>query len=325
MVRRLFKHLVADTRVYRKLRNRLLFPGLSLSEDARLEVAGQFIYGSGASISERARILIGKDSNFRVGESVHIGRECEIVPRSLVDIGDVTSIQDRCMIHGDVSIGRFCSLSLNVFISSGTHCFDLYPEMFMKDQDLIWVSRPELVMRYSKGIRIEDDCWLGINSVILPGTTIGKGAIVGANSVVSSDVPPYTVVAGAPARVIKRRLEFAPPKKLTSVSSHDLPYFYSGFALSNKEVEEGRRQGGILAGRRFQLMMDMEGVNGIILEIRSLTTAPCAIGFYEKSMKIGKEIATIQFSIDSEKPLEFTVLSEGRDRWPVCVASARVT
>ncbi|MDE6498662.1 MAG: hypothetical protein K2L21_08380 [Muribaculaceae bacterium] len=55
----------------------------------------------------------------------------------------------------------------------------------------------------SKPIRIEDDAWIGMNCIILKGVTIGEGAIVGAGSVVTRDVPAWTVVAGNPARVVK--------------------------------------------------------------------------------------------------------------------------
>ncbi len=53
-------------------------------------------------------------------------------------------------------------------------------------------------------IRIEPNVWLGFDCVILPGVTVGEGSIAGARSVVNTDVPPYSVVAGNPARVIRR-------------------------------------------------------------------------------------------------------------------------
>ena len=52
-------------------------------------------------------------------------------------------------------------------------------------------------------VKIEDDAWIGFNSVVLKGVTIGEGAIVGAGSVVTKDVAPWTIVAGNPARVIR--------------------------------------------------------------------------------------------------------------------------
>ena len=52
-------------------------------------------------------------------------------------------------------------------------------------------------------IRIEDDCWIGGGATILPGVTIGRGSTIGANAVVSRDIPPYSVAVGIPARVVK--------------------------------------------------------------------------------------------------------------------------
>ncbi|RYE17040.1 MAG: acyltransferase, partial [Sphingobacteriales bacterium] len=58
-----------------------------------------------------------------------------------------------------------------------------------------------------KFIIIEDDCWIGTNSVVLAGVTVGRGSVIAAGSVVTKDVPPYSVVAGVPAKIIKKRKE----------------------------------------------------------------------------------------------------------------------
>lgn len=52
---------------------------------------------------------------------------------------------------------------------------------------------------------IDDDVWIGTRAIIMPGVTIGKGAIIGAGAVVTKDVPPYAIVVGAPAKIIKYR------------------------------------------------------------------------------------------------------------------------
>ena len=57
-----------------------------------------------------------------------------------------------------------------------------------------------------KFVKIEDDCWIAANSIILAGVTIGKGSVIAAGSVVTKDVPAYSVVAGVPAKIIKSRL-----------------------------------------------------------------------------------------------------------------------
>jgi len=59
-------------------------------------------------------------------------------------------------------------------------------------------------IEYARAVTIGDDCWIGGNTVILPGVTIGKGCTVGAGSVVTRDIPPFSVAVGSPARVVKK-------------------------------------------------------------------------------------------------------------------------
>jgi acetyltransferase-like isoleucine patch superfamily enzyme len=67
---------------------------------------------------------------------------------------------------------------------------------------------------------IEDDVWLGANTVVLPGVTIGRGAVIGANSVVSSNVPPMVVARGNPAEVVlDYRIDYG---ELTASDTYDL-------------------------------------------------------------------------------------------------------
>ena len=73
-------------------------------------------------------------------------------------------------------------------------------------------SRTDIPMRLQghrqyQPVLIEDDVWIGARAIILPGLRIGKGAIVGAGSVVTKDVPPYAICVGNPARVIKSRID----------------------------------------------------------------------------------------------------------------------
>jgi len=60
-----------------------------------------------------------------------------------------------------------------------------------------------------QGIVIEDDCWLGGGATILAGVRVGRGAVVAAGAIVTRDVPPYAIVAGVPARVVRMRGEAA--------------------------------------------------------------------------------------------------------------------
>ena len=100
-----------------------------------------------------------------------------------------------------LQIGNFCSIANNVhFICVGNHYLNkalIYPinkRFFNIDEAT------------SKGkIEISDDVWIGTNALILSGVHIGKGAVVAAGSVVTKDVPPFAIVGGVPAKVIKYR------------------------------------------------------------------------------------------------------------------------
>jgi len=99
-------------------------------------------------------------------------------------------------------IGNFCSIAENVkFIVSSEHGYKRLSTYPFKVQYLGWEKEA-----LSKGdIILEDDVWVGYGAIILSGVTIGKGAIIAAGSVVTKDVPPYAIVGGNPAKVIKYR------------------------------------------------------------------------------------------------------------------------
>lgn len=101
-------------------------------------------------------------------------------------------------------IGNYCSIAPNVqFILASEHSYKYLSAFPFKVKVL-----GEKYEALSKGdIIIEDDVWLGLNSIILSGVKIGQGAIVGAGSVVTKDIPPYAIAGGNPARVIKYRFE----------------------------------------------------------------------------------------------------------------------
>lgn len=107
-------------------------------------------------------------------------------------------------IQPGVQIGRYCSFARNVFIRVGNHPLNfrsLHP--FFYNPDLGFVK--ELLIKRTE-ITIENDVWIGRCAIILPSVKrIGNGAVIGAGSVVTKDVPPYAVAAGNPARIIKYR------------------------------------------------------------------------------------------------------------------------
>jgi acetyltransferase-like isoleucine patch superfamily enzyme len=122
---------------------------------------------------------------------------------------------------GSLKIGKFCSIASGVtIILDGEHRPDwvtTYPFsiIFKKFSDLPWAST-------TKGdVIIGNDVWIGIDALILSGVTVGDGAIIGAGSVVARDVEPYAIVAGNPARLIRKRFDLETINKLLEIKWWD--------------------------------------------------------------------------------------------------------
>ena len=109
-----------------------------------------------------------------------------------VIIGDHTRIGLHNTIIGPVTIGSHVNLAQGITITALNHNFDDSEKRI----DQQGISTKEVVL--------EDDIWVGANAVILPGVTIGKHAVVAAGAIVTKDVPPHSLVAGVPAKVIKQ-------------------------------------------------------------------------------------------------------------------------
>ena len=114
-------------------------------------------------------------------------------------IGDYTWIGLGNTIIGPATIGHHVNLAQNVTVTGLNHNY--------QDAD----KRIDEQGVSTRPVTIEDDVWVGANAVILPGVTLGKHSVVAAGSVVSRSVPPYSVCAGSPAKVIK---QFNPQSKI---------------------------------------------------------------------------------------------------------------
>lgn len=131
------------------------------------------------------KMQIGKDSNIAMGLFVTgYHHQC------IIHIGDNCVINRKCYFDGrhGIYIGNNVNISFETAILTTQHD---YNDAYFKIQ--------------AKEIIIQDNVWIGARSFILPGITIGTGAVIAAGAVVTKDVPPYTVVGGVPAKKIAER------------------------------------------------------------------------------------------------------------------------
>ena len=153
---------------------------------------GQIGDGMRRFAMRRSLQRLGENTVFQHGvtitrpEKVSIGSNCHFAPNTLITGG------------GGVSIGDWVGFGPDVKVWSINHRFE--------DPDTPWL----LQGWEPKPVAIEDDVWLGANVFVMPGVTIGKGAIVSAGAVVYKSLPPYSIVAGNPCRVVGWRKQ--PPR-----------------------------------------------------------------------------------------------------------------
>jgi len=104
-----------------------------------------------------------------------------------------------------IEIGSFCSIAGGVQIQEYYHDYTRLSSYFIHQNIFNKGIQKDI---FSKGdIKISDDVWIGANSVILSGVSIGRGCVIGAGSIVTKDVPAYSIVAGNPAKLIKKRFD----------------------------------------------------------------------------------------------------------------------
>lgn len=116
-------------------------------------------------------------------------------------------------IKGRTLIKRYCSIGKNVKLNLDQHRIDNYSTHPLLSRNNIpninkinkFVNYSDLMNTQRFNLVIEHDVWVGDDCLILQGVHIGQGAVIGANSVVTKDVPPYAIVVGSPARLIRYR------------------------------------------------------------------------------------------------------------------------
>lgn len=146
-------------------------------------------------MANRIRFLkCGKNVSFNPLNSDFIYRH--------ISIGDDVQIGAHASFIASIAyinIGNKVRFGPHVTIRGGDHVTDRIG-VFMYD-----IKDSEKGNGYDKDVTIEDDVWIGTNVTILKGVTVGRGAVVGAGAVVTKSIPPYAIVCGVPAKVIKYR------------------------------------------------------------------------------------------------------------------------
>ena len=141
----------------------------------------------------------------------HIHKSSKVESGSLV----VNSSMDRYSFCGydckliNVKIGAFCSLADNVIIGGSAHPIDWVSSspVFYAGRDSVKKKFSEFEREPDKNTVIGNDVWIGDRAIIKAGVTVGDGAVIGMGCVVTKDVPPYAIVAGVPAKVIRYRFD----------------------------------------------------------------------------------------------------------------------
>lgn len=285
--------------------NRLRFLGLWTGLRVEIDGWGRLVYGKNVRIGEGSRIDLFADGRLTLGPGVVVGRNAYlwIGPGMKQAIGAHTVIQDFCRLNGNVIVGKGCVFAPNVFISSGTHAFDQMPHRPILEQE-------RLAPVSDRPVRVFDDCWFGINAVVSLGVTIGRGCVIGSNSVVTRDLPPYSVAAGVPARVLRQRLEFKPKARIEAVRETDGPYFYDGF-----ELIAAADSGEHVADGDFTLALDRPGARIVRL---CLSGDDGEIGHGDNRRSVPRMPEVIEFPLAAETTppfLNFRVSSVCRLRW----------
>lgn len=148
-------------------------------------------------------------SNIKIGNNFSAGKDFWIEAVSWH--GDITYspqiiIKDNVAINDSVHIGatNYVEIGNNVLMASkiyiSDHSHGLYAGDYQSDPETPPNIRP---VSCNKQVVIEDNVWLGESVSVLAGVTIGRGCIIGSNSVVSKSIPPYSIAVGSPARVVK--------------------------------------------------------------------------------------------------------------------------
>ncbi len=150
-------------------------------------------------VSLRAKLQLQQFAE--CGDHVSVGKFCDFIP-SHIHVGHHVHIGLHASFIASIShiyIGNYVMFGPNVTIRGGNHRTDLIGKYLYE------VREVDKLPENDSDVIIKDDVWIGCNVTILKGVTIERGAVVGAGTLVTKDMPPYTICLGVPARPVKFR------------------------------------------------------------------------------------------------------------------------
>jgi maltose O-acetyltransferase len=157
----------------------------------------------GGKISNYIRVFLCKRIFKKCGKIRTINRKVVFGSGRNIEMGDNSGIGANTEIPSDTIIGKNVMLSRRCFVLHRNHEFSRIDIPIIKQG-----------FKETKKLIIEDDCWIGLNSILTPGRHVSKGSIVGMGSVLTKDFPEYSIVGGNPAKLIKSRLTQAEVEKI---------------------------------------------------------------------------------------------------------------
>lgn len=185
------KRLVKIILNWLKKRKIIKIDGVSIAEVTKINYLGIRLFKknkltiSKGAIVEGSIVFDKSDAEISIGENTYVGGSSSIICANLINIGD------------DVMISWGCSI-----VDHDSHSLEWKKR---KDDVKDWFfDRKNWDYVKTKPVNIMNKVWVGFNVIVLKGVTIGEGAVVGAGSVVTKDIPPYTIVAGNPAKIIRK-------------------------------------------------------------------------------------------------------------------------
>lgn len=173
--------------------------------------------GAACLIERSVRIEV--PSRLFMGDRVVVGQNCWISPGGIggeIRFGNDTFVAHLCTLRaegGNISVGNNVQISRNCYLNGAGNINIGDHTMLGPNSSIVSVNHisdnVDIPMR-EQGIQkakvsIESDVWLGAHVCVMPGVKIGKGSIIGAGAVVTKDIPPYSIAAGVPAKIIANR------------------------------------------------------------------------------------------------------------------------